>query len=125
MLTKTRTIIITLVASASFAIATVAPAVSQAETKSGSSPVTCSGGSSPGDIKTTSTTTVIKGTNGTKVKVEETKEICGSDGQWHKVESLATSKTGPVSLVGTVGTLQTEATKTTVVSQVQTVGTIH
>jgi hypothetical protein len=38
MLTKTRTAIITVIASASFTVATLAPAVSQADTKSSSGP---------------------------------------------------------------------------------------
>ena len=75
MNTRIRTIIISLIAASSFATATIAPAVSQADA---TAPVTCSGGGKPGD-KGVSTVTI----NGKVVK--EAKYICGSDGQWHEV----------------------------------------
>jgi hypothetical protein len=91
--TRTRTIITTLIASAGFATATVAPAISQADKVASKTPaVTCPGGvvGSPGDIRETTVTT--KSADGSSVK-ETSKEICGSDGKWHTVATLeATGK---------------------------------
>jgi hypothetical protein len=84
---KIRTLILTVVASCSFATASFAPAVSQADSKD-KAKVTCDG-SSPGDILET-TVTVKK--NGKEVASYTTKQICGSDGKWHDVSNLEVSK---------------------------------
>ena len=84
MLTKTRTTLITLIAACSFATATIAPAVSQAEPASGSgSATTCGGVSKVGD-EITVTVTVKRG--GQSVSKSYT-EKCESDGKWHIVAS--------------------------------------
>jgi hypothetical protein len=80
MLSKTRTTIIALALSASFAGAAIVPAASQAnlvlDAKPTTSTVTCSGGGNPGDKKT-ETITHADGTTSTTTK------ICGNDGKWH------------------------------------------
>jgi len=88
--TKIRRTIAALVASASLAGVAVAPAVSQADQKSGGgTATTCGGSSKPGDIMETTTTITINGKWDMTVK---TKEICGSDGKWHVVVNLETGK---------------------------------
>lgn len=87
--TKTRSTIAALVASLSFTLTAVAPAVSQARPKGQTSSVTCpdegiSGGAGqPGDIAYNKYN-VIDPDGKTLVGVGD-KMICGSDGKWHKV----------------------------------------
>ena len=81
MLSKTRTTIITLVAAGGFATATIAPAVSQADQKAGSTPaVTCSGGGQVGDEITVTVTVKRGGQSGCSKSYTEK---CESDGKWH------------------------------------------
>src|SRR5271169_7157820 len=97
MNTKIRTAIITLIAAGSFATATVAPAVSQADPANGPS-VTCPGDgpAQPGDEKTTVVTIKFKnGTETTKIK-----EVCGSDGEWHVVTDREGAKQSHRPVVG-------------------------
>ena len=85
---KLRTSLVTLITAAAVAAPAIAPAVSQAAPKSGSSEaVTCPGGDKPGDIVESKTVVILNG----QIKTKVVKEICGRDGQWHKV---ATSETG-------------------------------
>ena len=90
MLTKTRTAIITLIAAGSFATA-VAPAVSQADQKAGSTPTTCSGGGQVGDEITVTVTVTRAGQSVSKSYTEK----CGSDGKWHTV-SMVQPPTRPI-----------------------------
>ena len=93
LITKTRTTIIALLASCSFAAASMAPAISHADPKSGgTTAITCSGGSKPGDIRETTTNVTI---NGKWNLTASTKEICGSDGEWHQVVSLVLNPLPP------------------------------
>jgi len=79
--TKIRSTIIALVASSSLAVATVAPAVSQATAKkSPSTEVTCDG-FKPGTVISTTHTVRV---NGKVVTEFTTSEKCGTDGKWHK-----------------------------------------
>jgi hypothetical protein len=87
---KIRTIILSLLAAGGFAAASIAPAVSHADSKSKGKEVTCDG-AQPGDILET-TVTVKK--NGKEVVSITRRQICGSDGKWHDVVSLEISK-GP------------------------------
>jgi len=82
--TKIRTTIITLIAACSFATATVAPAVSQADPVEGEgTPVSCSyNGDTYGVGDRIS---VISGAHYDNY-------YCGSDGEWHKVEQSVTRK---------------------------------
>jgi hypothetical protein len=103
MLTRTRTMIVTLTAACSFAATSIAPAVSQAQQNDGTQHVTCPGDTpgQPGDIKTTTTTVTTAKANGAKVTVTVTSsEICGEDGQWHKMLSFETAKQSPQAPVG-------------------------
>lgn len=88
MLTKTRTTLITLLAACSFASATIAPAVSQAQPASGGGSATGCGGNSKVGDEITVTVTVKRG--GQSVSSSYT-EKCGSDGKWHIVSSLVGS----------------------------------
>lgn len=84
MLTKTRTTLITLIAACSFATATIAPAVSQAEPASGSgAPTGCGGTSKVGD-EVTVTVTVKRGSQSVSKSYTEK---CEADGKWHVVSS--------------------------------------
>ena len=87
MLSKTRTTIIALVASVSFAGPAIVPTVAQARPKLKVTAVTCpdttgQGVGQPGEIRTTEQNIILP--NGTW-GVEKEKKICGSDGKWHKV----------------------------------------
>jgi hypothetical protein len=84
MLAKTRTTLITLIAACSFATATIAPTVSQAEPASGSGSATGCGGTSKVGDEVTVTVTVKRG--GQSVSKSYT-EKCESDGKWHLVAS--------------------------------------
>ena len=75
MNTKIRTIIITLIASASFGLATIAPAVSQAATAE------CK----PGDVYVRETTV-----NGKVIRHETA--VCNKAGQWVEVVGLERAK---------------------------------
>ena len=102
MLSKTRTVIIALVASASFAATTVAPTVSQAKPVRKGTAVTCpdtngSGVGHPGDIKTDEWNAINP--DGTW-RIEKETKICGSDGKWHKVVALVAGGGVPVTPVG-------------------------
>ena len=89
LITKTRTTIIALLASCSFAAASMAPAISHADPKSGgTTAITCSGGSKPGDIRETTTNVTI---NGKFAGSFTYKQVCGSDGAWHTVASLVSN----------------------------------
>jgi hypothetical protein len=88
---KIRTIIITLIAAGSFATATIAPAVSQADPKSGSTPATCSGGGREGDEITVTVTVTRDGQSVSKSFTEK----CESDGKWHVI-SMVQSPTRPI-----------------------------
>jgi hypothetical protein len=85
MLTKTRTLLITLIAACSFATATIAPSVSEAAKPVKSKEVTCSGGAKPGDIKTT-----VTFVNGKIVSISSS--VCGGDGKWYKVTNLESNQ---------------------------------
>src|SRR5271166_6183641 len=78
MNTRIRTIIITLIASAGFGVASVAPAVSQAETPE------CK----PGDVA------VTKATINGKVVGTVTTRVCNKAGEWVNVVSLERAKIG-------------------------------
>jgi hypothetical protein len=82
--TRARTTIITLVAACSFATATVAPAVSQADPIEGEgAPATCSYGG--GTYNVGDRISVISGAHYDNY-------YCGSDGEWHKVEQVVKGK---------------------------------
>ena len=90
MLSKTRTTIIALVASVSFAGAAIVPTVAQARPKQKVTAVTCpdttgQGVGQPGEIRTTEWNIILP--DGTW-STEKEKKICGSDGKWHKVVDL-------------------------------------
>jgi len=102
MLNKTRTSLALFIAAASFATATVAPAVSQAATVK-TKPATCTGGFKPGDEKSVTTTVVV---NGKKIGTETIKSICGSDGKWHEVANLEVSNKPPRPPLGQVITVE-------------------
>ncbi len=108
--TKTRSTIVALVASLSFTVAAVAPAVSQAKPKGQTTAVTCpdegfSGGpGQPGDIAYNKYT--IVGPDGLTLVGVEDKMICGSDGKWHKVVEVVKSLSGVAAPVGTVSATQ-------------------
>jgi hypothetical protein len=108
LITKTRTTIIALVASASFAVTSAAPTVSSARPVKKGTTVTCpdvtgSGPGQPGEIRTTEWNVILPdGTWG----VEKETKICGSDGKWHKVVALVLSGTSallPGSAVTSIG----------------------
>jgi hypothetical protein len=86
MLSKTRTTLITLIAACSFATATIAPAVSQAEPASGSGSATGCGGTSKVGDEITVTVTVKRGTQSVSSSYTEK---CGSDGKWHIVSRVS------------------------------------
>ena len=84
---KTRTILATLIAAGSFATATVAPAVSQADPIEGSgAPVTCS--YEGGTYNVGDRISVISGAHYDNY-------YCGSDGEWHLVEQVIPAKPAP------------------------------
>jgi len=91
--TKTRTTIVALVASASFAVTSVAPAVSSARPVKKIAAVTCpdidgQGLGAPGEIRTLSQNVIRPdGTWG----VQTERKICGSDGKWHTVVDMVQS----------------------------------
>jgi len=85
MQTRFRTLILALAATGGFAATTIAPAVSQADSKTKGKEVTCAGGAKAGDIKTF--TISINGKVTSSVS-----EICGSDGKWHEEAKLEISK---------------------------------
>jgi hypothetical protein len=81
---KARTTIITLIAACSFATATIAPAVSQADPIEGEgTPVTCSYEGST--YNAGERISVISGAHYDNY-------YCGSDGEWHKVEQSVKGK---------------------------------
>jgi hypothetical protein len=88
MLIKTRTALITLIATCSFATATIAPAVSQAEPASGSGSATGCGGTSKVGDEITVTVTVKRGAQSVSSSYTEK---CGSDGKWHIVSSVVSN----------------------------------
>jgi len=83
--TKTRTILATVIAAGSFATATVAPAVSQAD-EPVEAPVTCSYGGATYQV-------------GDRISVfsgaHYDNYYCGSDGEWHLVEQVIPAKPAP------------------------------
>jgi hypothetical protein len=103
MLTKTRTALIALVASVSFAAASTVPAVSSARPiKKGTTAVTCpdingAGTGQPGESRTLSENIILP--NG-KWGIRSETKICGNDGKWHTVVDLVVGGTVPVAPVG-------------------------
>jgi hypothetical protein len=97
--TKTRTILATLIAAGSFATATVAPAVSQAEPNEGQGEVTCS--YEGGTYKVGDRISVFSGAHYDNY-------YCGSDGQWHLVEQVVAPKKSklPITKLPSAGALQ-------------------
>jgi hypothetical protein len=101
--TKIRATIISLAASASFGVATIAPAVAQAKPKLKVVAVTCpdidgAGPGQPGESRTLQENVILP--NGQWGIRKETK-ICGNDGKWHTVVDLVASP----SLVTPVGVM--------------------
>jgi hypothetical protein len=96
MLTKTRTTLITLIAACSFATATIAPAVSQAEPPGGSASATGCGGTSRVGDEITVTVTVKRGAQSVSKSYTEK---CESDGKWHIVASVVSN---PVAITPSV-----------------------
>jgi hypothetical protein len=87
MLSKTRTSIIALVASASFGGAALVPTVAQAKPKRKVNQVTCpditgAGVGQPGEERTIEWNEI--GSDGS-FHIAREKKICGLDGKWHKV----------------------------------------
>lgn len=103
--TKTRTIVITAIASLCVAGTAVAPTVSQAEpvaTQTEGNAGGCGGGSSYGDVVEHKNVTVI---NGKTTVIETWTEVCGKDGKWHKTLNEAPpAPEAPVLAPKTVGT---------------------
>ena len=85
---RLRTITIVLAVSCAVGTASTLPAVSQADTKGGTTTVTCEGGAKPGDVDVITITTVR---NGKLLQTGTQKEVCGKDGKWHPVASIVVS----------------------------------